>query len=58
MIDDRQLLRCAKKTDIHKRGDNLFVIFNAVQNRCLGKGEKGKEQLFTAQKTSAFCAHL
>ena len=45
-----------QKTDIYKRGDNLFVIFNAVQNPCLGKGGKGK-QLFTAQKTSAFYAH-
>ena len=46
-----------QKTDIYKRGDNLFVIFNAVQNPCLVKGGKGNQQLFTAQKTSAFCAH-
>ena len=46
-----------KITDTYKRGDNLFVIFNAVQNPCLVKGGKGNQQLFTAQKTSAFCAH-
>jgi len=46
-----------QKTDIYKRGDNLFVIFNAVQNPCLVKGGKGNQQLFTAQKTSAFYAH-